>query len=267
MSHALRRLGRAALDALAEGLRSGRLAPPYTRSSLLLAVPHDYVDAVVAVLHEMHLDGMGAGHIARTISLLAEERAATQAMADRIELVWSPSALDQVDCRDTSVVVQELFRQAARSVLIVTYVFDQGVKAEAIFGELAERMDADPKLAVRVIANVKRDHGDDTPAATLERAFAKRLREKVWPGLRLPEVFFDPRSLALDEHEHAVLHAKCVVVDSRLTFLTSANFTEAAQQRNIEAGLLVDDVRLAERVTLQFDRLIDAGLLKRLPLG
>lgn len=264
MTHALRRLGKAALDGLAEGLRSGRVGPPYTRTALAPHVSHVHLDALVAALEDMQADGMAPNHIAKTLALLSEERAAAQSMADRIELVWSPPELDQVDCRDTSVVVQELFRQARRSVLIVTYVFDQGVKAEAIFGELAARMDADPTLAVRVIVNVKRDHGDDTPAPMLERAFAKRLREKVWPGSRLPDVYFDPRSLSLDERQHAVLHAKCVVVDGHLALLTSANFTEAAQQRNIEAGVLLDDRRTAERMTLQFERLIESGLLSKL---
>jgi phosphatidylserine/phosphatidylglycerophosphate/cardiolipin synthase-like enzyme len=72
-------------------------------------------------------------------------------------------------------------------------------------------------------------------------------------------------ALDLDERQHAVLHAKLVVIDQRRTFITSANFTEAAQQRNIEAGVLVEDRAFAERVTLQFDRLIEAGSLKRLP--
>lgn len=265
MNHPLRRLGKAALDSLAEGLRSGRLAPPFTRSSLVPHAPPEHLDAVVAALHELHLDGMGPRHIASALALLIEERTDAQVMSDRIELVWSPSELDQVDGRETSIVVQELFRGAKRSVLIVTYVLDQGSKAEAIFGELAARMDAEPALLVRIIANVKRDHGDDTPSASLERAFAARLRDKVWPGERLPEVFYDPRSLAVDVDAHAVMHAKCVVVDDQRTFITSANFTEAAQQRNIEAGVLVSDPQLSRRITLQFDRLIEAGALRRLP--
>lgn len=266
MSHALRQLGRAALDGLADGLRAGRLGPRYTRSALAAYAPPEHLDAVVAALNTLDGDGMAPRHIAHTVALLAEERGASQVASDRIELVWSPADLDQVDCRDTAVVVQDLFEQAQRSLLIVTFVFDQGLKAEALFGGLASRMDAEPDLSVRIIANIKREHGDETPASTLVRAFSKRLREKVWPGERLPEVYYDPRALAGDEHEHAVLHAKCVVVDDRLTFLTSANLTEAAQQRNIEAGLLVADQRLAERVTLQFDRLIETGALKRLRL-
>lgn len=62
-----------------------------------------------------------------------------------------------------------------------------------------------------------------------------------------------------------MLHAKCVVTDGRWTLLTSANFTEAAQERNIEAGVLVDDPRLAARVTRQLDELVHRRALRRLP--
>ena len=84
----------------------------------------------------------------------------------------------------------------------------------------------------------------------------------MWPGARLPEVFYDPRSLERDGHKKAVLHAKVIVVDTRWTLLTSANLTEAAQERNIEAGVLIDDEGLAGRVTTQFDRLVEKGVLQ-----
>lgn len=41
------------------------------------------------------------------------------------------------------------------------------------------------------------------------------------------------------------MHAKCVVTDETAAFLTSANFTEAAQERNIEVGLLSREPRIA----------------------
>lgn len=265
MSHALRLLGKVALAGVAEGLRSGRLAPPYTRAALAFHAPPRHVDAVVAALNGMDADGMAPRHIASALALLAEERGAAQVMSDRIELVWSPPEHDRVDCRDTSVVIQDLFHRARESVLIVTYVFDQGAKAEALFSGLAGRMDAVADLRVRVIANVQREYGDSTPSAMLVHAFSQRLREKVWPGERLPEVYYYPRALAADVHEHAVLHAKCVVVDRRLTLLTSANLTDAGQHRNIEAGALIDDAGLAARITLQFDRLVESGMLQQLP--
>jgi phosphatidylserine/phosphatidylglycerophosphate/cardiolipin synthase-like enzyme len=91
------------------------------------------------------------------------------------------------------------------------------------------------------------------------REFARQIRDEYWPGTRLPDFYYDPRSLDPDPKRRAVLHAKAVIIDGRYTLLTSANFTEAAQQRNIEAGVLLDDPRLATRLTQQFNQLLDAG--------
>ena len=61
--------------------------------------------------------------------------------------------------------------------------------------------------------------------------------------------------------KRACLHAKCIVVYGESVFISSANFTEAAQERNIEIGLLVRSHSLAERVVLHFDTLLTANLL------
>jgi phosphatidylserine/phosphatidylglycerophosphate/cardiolipin synthase-like enzyme len=95
--------------------------------------------------------------------------------------------------------------------------------------------------------------------------FAESFRRE-WPGPHLPDVYYDRRSLALDATERASLHAKCVIVDSRRSFVTSANFTEAAQERNLEAGVLVDDPHFAASLRAQFDALVQSGDLRRLAL-
>jgi phosphatidylserine/phosphatidylglycerophosphate/cardiolipin synthase-like enzyme len=63
-----------------------------------------------------------------------------------------------------------------------------------------------------------------------------------------------------------VLHAKAVVADVEVVFVTSANLTEAALDRNIEVGLLVRDRALALSVSSHFYGLIDRGLLHPLPM-
>jgi phosphatidylserine/phosphatidylglycerophosphate/cardiolipin synthase-like enzyme len=62
-----------------------------------------------------------------------------------------------------------------------------------------------------------------------------------------------------------VLHAKAVVADDEAVFITSANMTEAALDRNIEMGLLVRDHALAATVVSHFRGLIDRKLLHILP--
>jgi phosphatidylserine/phosphatidylglycerophosphate/cardiolipin synthase-like enzyme len=56
------------------------------------------------------------------------------------------------------------------------------------------------------------------------------------------------------------MHAKCVVVDESIAFVTSANFTTAAQHKNVELGVLVRDAVFARRVASQWRNLVARGL-------
>jgi phosphatidylserine/phosphatidylglycerophosphate/cardiolipin synthase-like enzyme len=64
---------------------------------------------------------------------------------------------------------------------------------------------------------------------------------------------------------NACLHAKCVVVDEERLLITSANFTEAAHERNIEAGVLMRDRVVARAIRSQFEMLVVQGRLERVP--
>lgn len=261
---AFRRLSRPALEDLAAALESGRLGPPYEASSLRERVPPGAVESVARALEGMRRSGMEPPHLATALRLLAEERTASQASADRVELVWSGPKVEGSGSRDTAVVVQELFRQARRSVLVASYALDRGDKARALFLSLAERMDSEPTLDVRLHVNVHRRYEDEREDTVLLRDFARAFREEIWPGGRLPRVFYDPRSLARGGPTRSCLHAKCVVIDEERAFVTSANFTEAAHARNLEAGVLVDDARLARGLVAQFHSLTAGRLLREL---
>jgi phosphatidylserine/phosphatidylglycerophosphate/cardiolipin synthase-like enzyme len=75
-------------------------------------------------------------------------------------------------------------------------------------------------------------------------------------------VYYYPRSLELSPGKRTSLHAKCVVVDAQTVFVSSANFTEAAHERNIEIGLLLRSKLLAERIVRHFDVLVRERLLR-----
>ncbi len=96
------------------------------------------------------------------------------------------------------------------------------------------------------------------------RRFADRFWGVSWPGEARPQVYYDPRSVA-DDGPAGVLHAKAVVADGEAVFVTSANLTEAAFDRNVELGLLIRDRTLAETAVLHFRTLIEQGLLRLLP--
>ena len=72
-------------------------------------------------------------------------------------------------------------------------------------------------------------------------------------------------ALARSGRRRRVLHAKAVVVDDEAVFVTSANLTEAALDRNIEIGLLVRDQTLVATMTRHFTTPIERSLLQLLP--
>jgi phosphatidylserine/phosphatidylglycerophosphate/cardiolipin synthase-like enzyme len=148
-------------------------------------------------------------------------------------------------------------------VLVAGYAVHQ---AREVFRGLAERMAEIPGLRVQMFLDVQRRHGDTTKDSEILREFAQRFKNKEWPGGdRVPEVYYDPRALQVNTTKKASLHAKCIVVDRRVAFVSSANFTEAAQVRNIEAGVLIQSSHFASKLARHFVSLAEAGLLKPLP--
>ena len=135
-----------------------------------------------------------------------------------------------------------------------------------MFKELARRLDADASLEATLCIDVRRKQTNTSLGDRIAEGFAKNFVENEWPGIRLPGLYYDPRSVAPGGENRSALHAKCVVVDGTEALVAFANFTAAAQERNIELGLLVRSPNVAERIEAHFRSLIREGYLARLPL-
>jgi hypothetical protein len=252
------------LTALASALRSGRLPGPFTDVAVGRYVPAGHAEAVAGDLQRLREEGMLPQHLALLAETVVRGRSRSPHLADLVDLVWSGPEAAGVVNRDTGVVVRELFGEAETEVLAAGFAVYQG---RAIFKRLAERMEERPGLRVKLFLDVHRPTGDASPADDLLRRFAHRFSTQEWPGERPPALFYDPRSLDPEGVKRSSLHAKCIVVDRRSAFVTSANFTEAAQTRNIEVGALVRSARFAARLAEHFEALADAGMLKPLRLA
>lgn len=248
-----------ALEHLADGLHTGRL-PRFEAAALRAYVSAADAEDCAATLRALTSTGVRPDHIAWSLRLLAHERRARRAARDDIDLVWTGPEEGATASRDTQVVVQELFGSAERSLLIASYL---NTNWDSVFGALARRLDDLPALHVRMVVNVK--PADDARAvAETVSTFAASFR-RHWPGRRLPEVFYDPRTPHREQGHVVSMHAKCVVADGARVLITSANFTEAAQVRNIEVGVTLRDAVLAQTLTRQFENLVATGLLLPLP--
>jgi phosphatidylserine/phosphatidylglycerophosphate/cardiolipin synthase-like enzyme len=58
-----------------------------------------------------------------------------------------------------------------------------------------------------------------------------------------------------------------VVIDDERLFVTSANFTEAAESRDIEVGVTIVDPTAARATAAQFDALTAAGVFRNARVG
>lgn len=258
-------LSRPALNGLAMVLEMDRLSFPVYPFSLVSYVPEELGEVIAVELNTLRQQGMSSFHMAYMLKLLAQERTISHQKQEQVDLVWTGPEMPGTESRDTAVVVRELFSSARYSVLISSFAIDQGTKGQQLFQPLADRMDANPQLSVRMFLNVKRQYNDKTPASTLLQQFSENFRKYVWAGQRLPEVFHDPRSLEFSKDANACLHAKTVVIDEERVFATSANFTEAAHQRNIEAGVLIANQVAAKAIRSQFEMLVAQKILQRVP--
>jgi phosphatidylserine/phosphatidylglycerophosphate/cardiolipin synthase-like enzyme len=242
---------------LAAALESGSVAPPYSGMSLKATGIDGPVEDTASALSELEtlgVEGRAAAAWLRTLDAAAGH-------GPTIDLVWSGPEVSGLHARDTRRVYEELLGTAESSLWIISFVYFEGAK---VFDVLAKRMEAVPELQVRLLLNIQRVWGDTTDADDLVRRFTDRFWGKDWPGESRPAVFYDPRSLE-QEVKGSVLHAKAVVADNESVFVTSANLTDAAWDRNIELGLLVRDRPLALSMVTHFSALIERGLLTPLP--
>jgi hypothetical protein len=261
MKEALLSLSPTELRTLAGSLRTGRLCTPYTVSGLGRYLTEALAGPASESLQKLTDAGMDPGATACTLELLASALSERPAIGDLIDLVMTGPPIIGQGNRDTSVVVGDLFRKAEESILLAGYAVYQG---PMVFHALAERMVERPALKVRMFLDIQRKPGDTSTSTELVRRFAHRFQSEEWPvGKRFPEVFFDPRGLSADRFKRAALHAKCVVADHEHVFVSSANFTEAAQERNVEVGLLVHSKSVAERLIHFFDALSASGQFLR----
>jgi len=253
----LSRLSKGALDQLAHGLEAGRfdLNPAGAVHGWTASAEERLASEALRYLSAL---GLSRAQAASVVRLVLEERATAD--TDRVSAVWTGPEGATAQTRDTAVVVRELFASAKERVLVSSYVLYQTTQ---LFEPVARAMESNLSLGVKLFVTVLREGGDHRNIEDILVAFSERFR-KAWPGTRLPAVFYDPRGLLANGAGRAVLHAKCVVVDGRRSLVTSANFTEAAQERNFELGLLADDELLARSIETQFETLIDRGLVRRL---
>jgi phosphatidylserine/phosphatidylglycerophosphate/cardiolipin synthase-like enzyme len=256
-------LGDEDLRALAMALRSGRLSLPITDVSLSHVLGGPANPLASAALRAWAAKDLDAQKLAWIIDLIAGSRKQQAKVEDLIELVLTSPEVPGVPARETAAVVHEMFAQATATVIVAGYTVQKG---QRVFRALADRMRVIPHLKVQIFLNVQREYGDEAHSSALIADFAEHFKRAEWPDRDvLPKVYYFAPSIAgAAGRRRSCLHAKIVVVDRRLTFVSSANFTEAAHERNVEVGVLLRSNFHADLLSRYFETLSDAGLFPQM---
>lgn len=178
------------------------------------------------------------------------------------DIVISGPDVPGIPTAATEAVVQSLFQEAQTEILLAGYAFHN---AKLILEPLAKRLQTKPALSVILHVDISRGFHDTSTNESIVARFANDFWKKHWPWLPRPALFYDPRALEADSKLRACLHAKVIVVDRKKLLITSANFTEAAQRRNIEAGILLAHPARANQLTNYLEGLRTNGDLRPLP--
>lgn len=206
---------------------------------------------------------MGLAETPRLMGLIEGALAQRELQQRRPQIAYSGMAPPVRETVRTSDVFQRLFADARRSIMVTAYSFSDP--------ELRDLLLAAARRGVKVTlyADVPQDNDGRRPAAMSSVEAEKILRRgngtSTYPGLgelwptECPNlrVRYDRRLLV--GQEFASIHAKCVVVDARWSFITSANLTARGQERNVEVGVLLDDTELADRLLRLFGSLMAKG--------
>jgi phosphatidylserine/phosphatidylglycerophosphate/cardiolipin synthase-like enzyme len=159
-----------------------------------------------------------------------------------VELVVSGPSSRSVRARRTEQVLMQIASEARTEILVVTYAIYIHPDLRRLLTQAVSE-----HVTVTFLAETQTDNpgfrGD--PAPTIADIGATLLR---WPRTERPE-------------GGAAMHAKLVLIDRTVAFLSSANLTERAADDNLEAGVLVRGGDIPGRLADHFDDLRRQGIL------
>lgn len=245
----LSRVATSELRRIRDGIALGSPRAPVDRAGLVGFGVRHQLDALVGSL---------AGHRSPACLAVLDAMLAERA-AERLppELVWTGPEAMSGTARDTAVVLRELFEGARERVILAAYSFDHAHEVLApLHGTMLQH-----QVEAHFFVEVPQVERGLDPDAHLRNELDGFVR-KSWPfGEPRPRLYYDKRAL-VPGPPWSSLHAKCVVVDARHAFVSSANFTQRGQERNIEVGVLIEEPSFASLLARQLLGLVSAGIAR-----
>jgi phosphatidylserine/phosphatidylglycerophosphate/cardiolipin synthase-like enzyme len=164
------------------------------------------------------------------------------------ELVWTGPTTPFVSARRTEQVLLQIIKAAEKALFITSFVaYDVSAIVKALNDASARG------VIISMLLESAQEHGGRISFDVIGkmRNWVPSVKLYSWRERTAP--FADGR-----------VHAKVVVADGDICFITSANLTGHAMEQNMEAGLLIRGGEIPKLLTEHLRALIDTGVVSRL---
>ncbi|AHV36243.1 MULTISPECIES: DISARM system phospholipase D-like protein DrmC [Aeromonas] len=180
--------------------------------------------------------------------LLTAAHVYTKATAEQsTELVWTGPTTPFVSARRTEQALLQVINSAKRTLFITSFVaYDVSTIVTAL-NEANER-----GVAISMLLELSQDQGGSITFDAIAKMMA------LVPSARL--YAWHEKS---DPFSGGSVHAKVVVADDRECFITSANLTGHAMEKNMEVGLLISGGHIPKQLHGHLRSLVDTKLVKQ----
>ncbi|WP_114480555.1 DISARM system phospholipase D-like protein DrmC [Billgrantia montanilacus] len=164
------------------------------------------------------------------------------------ELVWTGPVPAGTATRQTEQVMLEVIRGARKRLFLTSFV---AYKVDRIVIALNEA--ADRGVDVKILLESSEDKGGNLSmdSVSLMRGVLPRARFYAW-------------QIRPEEFTGGSVHAKVAVADDRLAFITSANLTGYAMERNMEAGVLLRGGEHPRKLADYLESMVSTGVVEEL---
>ncbi len=163
-----------------------------------------------------------------------------------VELVWTGPTTRFVPTRRTEQVLLDLIASAVTDLFLVSFVAYDVYSVVTAMNEAARR-----GVRLRVLIEASKEHG-----GTLDKDLVPKMRASI-PTAEL----FSWKERA-ESFVDGKVHAKVAVVDGARAFITSANLTGHALEKNMEAGVLISGGVVPRALSDHLQALVDVGILE-----
>ena len=173
-------------------------------------------------------------------ALLLEER-------EKIQMVWTGPNTGLVASRSTYQVLLDVINSAESKLFMTSFV---AYKIDKVMKALENALEKGVK--VEILLELSTKEGGKVDADSI-----KTFKQSLPPA----DIYTWRPANDSEGNWAGAVHAKCAVADGKMAFITSANLTSAALEKNMELGVLFRGGSIPDKLSRHLEALVATGVI------